>query len=549
MRTPEFTPNNSNENGKDKSVEFKSFLQTLTDINDLDMLVEKLNDNFKIKEELKDFRDYLWSIRSKNKKLCDKVDSAISYIALKESYKTLGAEYAEKAKYIFTPEYVEKSRKRMKIIRNTYIAVLGSLALSIGVMKYQHDKDWAQKEKTAKEWQKNKLPLPFTEIEAQVDTIFQSLQDSPFLYEEYDTLQKVADNAFELNSDSLRNEYREKILNYFDTLKQNSPTQYQSLLTEFWKNKNGMENNYYNIAYYPNNIDKPVQDIKNEYGVEKKSLEKDKQNFLIRLKQAYYKAGGNTITWDEAVKMSKPENVTQKQNSVEENKYFTKFYNHVNSLTKADYEEYMKVLLSDSAVQEIRIELISLTEKLNNEENSVKEKITNEKNQKIQDLKTKEQSSLSSIFEKYNKNPEMVEYFKEFYLVNEIFDKYDALQDTTLENNLKELESKPVIAEMLEEFSTDNKIFEAKFKNDLFIITLEYQNKEQETKKDFDSQREQILGPIKERLRVATDEYNKKVTTARDVYKKKFKKVWEEELKNKRFDQSKIGDINPDNLH
>jgi len=140
----------------------------------------------------------------------------------------------------------------------------------------------------------------------------------------------------------------------------------------------------------------------------------------------------------------------------------------------------------------------------------------------------KSSASIGKITKSLNNDD--IAYFEDYYLVNEVFDKYGGLQDTVSENELKVLENDPAVNTTLDKLLAESKELQLQLKEKISDITLKYELEKAKLLQKAEFSAEQELGSLRAELGLKQSQYEIEVKEASKLYNQKFNKVWNEEL-------------------
>jgi hypothetical protein len=463
-------------------------------------------------------------------------------------------EFLKDFEHYYYPENTLKQRRYMRRARRISGTIIGGLALAAGVTIHEAKQNLKDQEEKEQTWEKQKLPLSIQEIDQQADTIFQSIAGNFYLDAARDTLEKNIEQHFDEEYEKLEVSSRTKITDYLDSIQSNNPELFKSLVLEYWKSKNDLPSNYYNIAYSPGNIEDPIKGIRDNFSKKQEELRKTEETLLARIQKAYVDAGGSSYSYQQGLKdieqqeTSAPEKEIVQDNENKTNPEYLKFKEHVDSLANADssiVESYKKFsdAVNSPLEAEVRILEGELQEALKDqerEENNAKDNIRRERDQKVQELRNQDVSAsnleITTMSETFDSD--VWAYLEDFYLVDNVFD--GKLRDTTSENSLKAMSEEASVKEALAKLMVLKEESAKKLGGKLNEINATFDQKEQKTLEEIRRTSEGAIAQIKEKLAPKKEEYTTTWEKALTEYYKKYNKLWNDEL-----EKQNITSINP----
>jgi hypothetical protein len=500
--------------------EIFTFLDSLKGNDDMDAWIEGIK---AIKERYPDFETVLENY--KDDEIKNGMYSILAYIRVSE--KSEFAHISQNMKACYSPKYSRESRASYRRMMIGMFTIFAGLGTAIGILKYKIDKDFERDEKNAKEWEQAKLSLPFEEIRSQLDTIFQSLNSNTFLFQEYYALRGKGEEYYKQEMKKQAGSHVAQVYSYIDSLEQNSPEELQSLLVEYWKEKQGIPSNYYELAYFPKNLNEPTNDLEQSLRTKEDSLENEKKVFFKELNASYEKVSGETIHWDDAVK----EYTKAEQEKIEKapiNNDYRKFVTHIDSLAAPYYVEYSDRIKSGfDQVYETENKVDAETIRVNTLVKEAENAINQEKNQEKRKVLGEQSDALEKVtFEKSNEfNPETWKYLKEYYLNGEVFNPYGNFRDTIAEKEMKELADNGDVQSELQTLADVH----TQYTQELQDIERAYNHKIEESKSEIFLTEGGELQKLQAELAELTEEYNAISQMAWQKFLVEYNRIWNEE--------------------
>ena len=507
------------------------FLDSLKGNDDMDAWIEGVK---AIKEKHPNFEEVLEKYNDSEIK--NGMYSILAYIRVSESGDYRPG-FVEGIKASYSPKYSRESSASYRKVTIGMISLFAGLATTIGILKYKIDKDFERDEKNAKEWEQNKLSLPFEEIKLQLDTIFQSLNSNTFLFQEYYALRGKGEEYYKQEMEKQADSHVAKVYTYIDSLEQNSPEELESLLVEYWKQKHNIPSNYYELAYYPKNLSEPTNDLEQSLRATEDSLEVEKKAFFKQLNASYEKVSGETIHWDDAVK----EYTKAEQEKIEKepiNNDYKKFSAHVDSLAAPYYVEYSDRIKSsldklvetkdkvDRETARVNTLLKQAENEINQEKNQEKRKVLGEQSDALEKVTTEKSSEFGS--ETWN-------YLKDYYLNGEVFSSYGNFRDTISEKRLKDYADNSEIQSELQALADTH----TQYAEELQDIENAYNTKIEEKKSELLFTDGGNLRKLQAELTQITEEYTAISQMAWTKFLVEYNRIWNEEREKLGIDVEK----------
>lgn len=447
-------------------------------------------------------------------------------------------DYQKTMEPYYYPEKLRGDRRHMRRVYGGIIATLTTLAVGAGISYYEAEKSFQEDEDAEHAWEAQKLPMTLAEIEQQADTIYQGLSRNFYLFEAHRNLTNKVDSQFREQQAALEDTARNNIVNYLDSLQAENPELLKNVVLEYWKKENGMASEYYSLAFYPANIEKPIDDEKDAFKKEQEELKAKKEALLARLEKAYKDAdGGKTVSFEEAQREAIQKQDGQQTPEVKQdtlNSEYLQFTKHIDSLMSGPMSELAETLNSPLAkeISELEVKIQAIVNEMNAKKSAEVQKVTDQEAQEIQNVLNADakERGIQTQNEIEGFSSDVWEYLKDYYLVNEVFRDYDGISDTASENELAVFEKDPEVMAAFKKLNAIKTEAEKRLGSKITDIKARFAAKKQETIWLVESDFNGTLVPLQQELAPKIEVFNLQANAARGKYLQTFKDTWNTEL-------------------
>ncbi len=451
-------------------------------------------------------------------------------------------EWVKTLEKYYYPEHLRNGRRynrRMFGIAAGALGILGTgAAIGIHEVNERSEKDKGEE----KQWEALKISISEEELEQQIDTVFDSLKGNRYRHLAYDTLEKTIEYRLEKEEANLEKASIEKINNYLDSTTTEDPKGFKNLILEYWKDKNKLPNNYYQIAYRKDGIGGFIFNQKVEFDREYGELDAKRNDFRDRLRKAFLRTfDSKTADYVEEAKRveekkTEPEKAKEADN--EESPELKDFRARIHDLLrKTEASQKLDSVLSEKSVVDLSHEISDLENKLNQlrykidtDEQEAKRKIESQKREEI--LKIKAKSDSLEISAELNESlpQEVWDYLKEYYLNGELWRDY-SISDPDSKNKLEKLKQDPKVLEALKKLTDKYSEIKTSTDSEVELVNNHYNNEEKLALKEIRDRINAEIREIEQNLLDKKTKYDAFTNNPTDAFLKEADKIWKEERK------------------